>query len=72
MRLLLDTHVFLWYVAGDARVGATTRALIENADEAYLSVASVWEATIKYHLGKLPLPEPPHPWLRVQREQHGF
>jgi PIN domain nuclease of toxin-antitoxin system len=35
-------------------------------------VASVWEATIKYQLGKLALPEPPHPWLSVQRELHGI
>jgi PIN domain nuclease of toxin-antitoxin system len=72
MRLLLDTHVFLWYINGDVRVGRDVRQAIENADVVYLSVASVWEATIKYALGKLALPEPPHPWLAVQREQHGF
>ena len=54
------------------RVGRSTRAMIENADIVYLSVVSVWEATIKFQLGKLPLPEPPHPWLVIQREQHGF
>jgi len=54
------------------RVGRETRRSIENADGVYLSVVSVWEATIKYHLGKLPLPEAPHPWLMVQREQHGI
>jgi PIN domain nuclease of toxin-antitoxin system len=72
MRLLLDTHVFLWFVGGDRRVQAHARANIENAERVYLSVASVWEATIKYHLGKLQLPEPPHPWLSMQRERHGF
>lgn len=72
MRLLLDTHVFLWYITGDRRVGSVVRRSIEYSDAAYLSVASVWEATIKYHLGKLPLPEPPHPWLTIQREQHGI
>ena len=72
MRLLLDTHIFLWYINGDQRVGGAIRETIENAEAAYLSVASVWEATIKYHLGKLPLPEPPHPWLSIQREQHGI
>ena len=72
MRILLDTHVFLWYITGDARVGRETRGLIENSDVAYLSVASVWEATIKYQLGKLPLPEAPFPWLVTQREQHGI
>lgn len=72
MRLLLDTHIFLWYIGGDQRVGESARKTIENADVAYVSVVSVWEATIKYNLGKLPLPEAPHPWLSVQRERHGF
>ena len=70
--MLLDTHVFLWYVSGDQRVGANVRSIIENAQAVYLSVVSVWEATIKYYVGKLPLPEPPHPWLSVQRESHGI
>lgn len=69
---MLDTHVFLWYITGDGRVDRKTRTVIENSDAAYLSVASVWEATIKYQLGKLPLPEPPFPWLVIQREQHGI
>ena len=72
MRLLLDTHIFLWYVGGDQRVGGRLRQAIENADAVYLSVVSVWEATIKYSIGKLTLPEPPHPWLSMQREQHGI
>lgn len=72
MRLLLDTHVFLWYITGDVRVDRNMREAVENADVVYLSVASIWEATIKYGLRKLVLPEPPHPWLSVQREQHGF
>lgn len=72
MRLLLDTHIFLWYITGDSRVGLDMRRLIEDSEVAYLSVASVWEATIKYRIGKLPLPAPPHPWLVVQREQHGI
>ncbi len=72
MRLLLDTHIFLWYVGGDPRVGTSVRSVIEDAETVYLSVVSVWEATIKYYVGKLPLPEPPHPWLSLQRERHGI
>lgn len=72
MKLLLDTHIFLWFIGGDPRVRPQTRAAIENAEVVYLSVASVWEATIKYHLGKLQLPEAPHPWLSAQREDHGI
>jgi len=72
MRLLLDTHIFLWYITGDARISQPMREAIENSEAAFLSVVSLWEATIKYHLGKLPLPEEPHPWLSFQREEHGI
>lgn len=72
MKLLLDTHVFLWFITADERVQPDLRAVIENADVVYLSAVSIWEATIKYQLGKLPLPEKPHPWLQIQRERHGF
>lgn len=54
MRLLLDTHVFLWFITGDAQVTPYVRHAIENSDAAYLSVISIWEATIKYAVGKLP------------------
>ena len=70
MRLLLDTHIFLWYITGDSRIEPAVRRAIEDSDAAYLSVVSPWEATAKYQLGKLPLPEPPHPWLTEQRESH--
>jgi len=71
MRLLLDTHVFLWYISGDPHLPAIFRDRIqEPANEAYLSVASVWEAVMKYSLGKLPLPGPPAEYLPRQRERH--
>ncbi len=71
MRLLLDTHVFLWYISGDSRLPPIFRDQIrDRANEAYLSVASVWEAVIKHQLGKLPLPSPPAEYLRQQRERH--
>ncbi|HEV3263297.1 MAG TPA: type II toxin-antitoxin system VapC family toxin [Gemmataceae bacterium] len=45
-------------------------AIRDPANEVYLSVASVWEAVIKYALGKLPLPEAPAEYLPRQREVH--
>lgn len=49
MKLLLDTHVFLWIISGDPRIPAAFRAVIQDLDnDVYLSVASVWEAIIKY------------------------
>jgi PIN domain nuclease of toxin-antitoxin system len=73
MRLLLDTHVFLWYITADPRLPATFRAAIQDpANAVYLSAASVWEAVIKHGLGKLPLPAPPADYLPGQRDAHGI
>jgi PIN domain nuclease of toxin-antitoxin system len=71
MRLLLDTHVFLWYLSADPQLPVAVRdAIRDPANEVYLSVASVWEAVIKHALGKLPLPEAPAEYLPRQREAH--
>lgn len=71
MKLLLDTHVFLWYLSGDIRLPEFMRESIrDSGNEVYLSVVSIWEATVKYQLGKLPLPEPPTTYLPTQRERH--
>ncbi len=71
MRILLDTHIFLWYISADSQLPAAFRdAIRDPANEVYLSVASVWEAVIKYALGKLPLPEAPAEYLPRQREAH--
>ena len=73
MKLLLDTHVFLWYITADPKLPAAFRAAIQDpANEVYLSVASVWEAVIKLQLGKLPLPTPPADYLPRQRSAHGI
>jgi PIN domain nuclease of toxin-antitoxin system len=53
MRLLLDTHVFLWAVAGSPQLKAPTRRLLEAADEIYVSAVSIWEVAIKAQLGKI-------------------
>ncbi|MFP3562883.1 type II toxin-antitoxin system VapC family toxin [Paraburkholderia sp. SIMBA_030] len=53
MRLLLDTHVFLWVVADDRRLTKEARKLILDADDVFVSSASIWEASIKAGLGKL-------------------
>ncbi|HEX8915363.1 MAG TPA: type II toxin-antitoxin system VapC family toxin [Humisphaera sp.] len=73
MRLLLDTQMFLWYVAADPRLPAPYRAVIQDPENTvYLSVVSVWEAVIKHALGKLPLPEPPAEYLPRLRRLHGI
>ncbi len=54
MNLLLDTHVFLWFVNDDPRLSNHLKDLIEDENNGiYLSLASLWEMSIKYNLGKL-------------------
>jgi PIN domain nuclease of toxin-antitoxin system len=59
MRLLLDTHSFLWFIAGTDQLSNSARDLISDFDnEVLLSVASLWEIAIKMSLGKLRLSRP--------------
>ena len=53
MRLLLDTHVFLWWWQGSAKIDARTRTAIGGADVVLVSAISAWEITIKSRLGRL-------------------
>lgn len=56
MAFLLDTHTFLWFVSGDPQLPASVRDKIKDLDQScFLSVASLWEITIKKQLGKLTL-----------------
>lgn len=56
MRLLLDTHVAIWWLSGDRRLSKSTRKVIEEAPDAYLSAVSLWEIFIKQGTGRLDLP----------------
>lgn len=59
MKLLLDTHTFLWFLMDDPRLSTKARGLIEDAtNEIVISVASLWEMAIKISLGKLQLGQP--------------
>lgn len=71
MRILLDTHIFLWYINKDRKLSKEVRDLVRDPDnEIYLSVISIWESIIKYQSGKLPFPESPEIYLPKQRERH--
>lgn len=59
MRLLLDTHVFLWLQTEPERVGPALPTISDPGNELLLSAASSWEIAIKHGLGRLDLPEPP-------------
>ena len=55
MRVLLDTHTFLWWLDGDRRLSRKARAAIETPSTVVLvSAASAWEITTKARIGKLP------------------
>jgi PIN domain nuclease of toxin-antitoxin system len=59
VRLLLDTHTFLWFLLDDLRLSPTARELIDDpANDIELSPATYWEIAIKISLGKYELPEP--------------
>ena len=53
MRILLDTHVYLWWLQDHPKLSKAGRDRIISASEVYVSSASIWEATIKAGIGKL-------------------
>ena len=60
MKLLLDTHIFLWFITADRRLSLFFRDAIRHPDnQVYLSVISHWEVLVKHQIGKLPLPKAP-------------
>lgn len=59
MRLLLDTHVFLWLLAEPERLGSQIALLEDPGNQLLLSAASSWEIAIKSQLGRLSLPDDP-------------
>ncbi|HJP32380.1 MAG TPA: type II toxin-antitoxin system VapC family toxin [Candidatus Latescibacteria bacterium] len=72
MRLLLDTHVWLWSILEPTRLGPRARELVEDADNhLVLSAASSWEISIKYNLERLPLPEPPGTFILSRLARDG-
>ncbi len=55
MRLLLDTHAFIWWLAGNVRLPVVARrAIADESNEKLVSAASAWEIATKYRLGKMP------------------
>ena len=67
MRLLLDTHVFLWWREENAQLTADVVREISGAEQVFVSVASAWEVAIKVALGKLRLPGPMEPAVEHSR-----
>lgn len=60
MKILLDTHCWLWWLVEPEKLSTIAiEAITHPQNELYLSVASIWEIGIKFKLGKLDLPLPP-------------
>lgn len=69
MRLLLDSHVLLWWLDGDERLGqVAVDAIADGGNDAIVSVATLWELTIKQGIGKLEIDGD----LRTHLTEEGF
>ncbi len=73
MKLLLDMHTLLWFIAGSANLSANARNLIEDAEhEKFVSIASIWETAIKISIGKMSLSAPFDVLFPHQLQINGF
>jgi len=73
MRLLLDTHTFIWFFTGNPKISNQVRVLIENEDnEKLLSTASLWEIAIKHSTGKLSFSRPFEVFITQQLSLNDF
>jgi len=73
MKLLLDTHTLLWFIAGSASLSAYARTLIEDAsNEKFVSIVSIWETAIKVSIGKISLSAPFDVLFPHQLQINGF
>jgi PIN domain nuclease of toxin-antitoxin system len=73
LRLLLDTHAWIWWNTGSARLPASVGSRIsDGADTFFLSAASVWEAVTKHRIGKLPDADPFIAAIEQTIDEDGF
>ena len=70
MKILLDTHTFLWGLSDETKLSERVRRLLPSA-ESWLSVASLWEILIKSQSGKLTLPQPVGPYVMSKLKFNG-
>jgi len=73
MKLLLDTHTLLWFIAGSASLTASARSLVEDTEhEKFVSIVSIWETAIKVSIGKMSLSAPFDVLFPHQLQINGF
>jgi PIN domain nuclease of toxin-antitoxin system len=71
VKVLIDTHTFLWMAAEPEKLPRRAREVCESA-ELVFSVASVWEIGIKWETGRLPLPGSPRDYIALQIKRGGI
>ena len=73
MKLLLDSHIFLRYILGDQKLKSRHRSIItEQNNEAFLSIACLWEICVKQDIGKLTLPRLAAEYVPLERKLHNI
>jgi len=73
VRVLVDTHAFLWWLAGNRRMSGVARDMIDDPRNSVLvSAASAWEITTRHRLGKLPGAAKVAGDVMAAIEDHGF
>ncbi len=74
MRILIDTHIFLWLFDGSKRISADVANFLRQTsqNEFYFSAASAWEIAIKYKVGKLKLPDIPERFVPDRMRRAGM
>ncbi len=58
MKVILDTHAFLWYLLGDPNLSIKAKGIIDTKQNLYFSIVSIWEIAIKINIGKLVIHRP--------------
>lgn len=73
MKVLLDTHAFLWWVSDDPRLSRRARRIIaDSSNQVFFSAASAWEIAIKTALGRLMVASDPQQFVAEQMRMNGF
>ena len=73
MRILLDTHAFLWFILDDPKLSDQARGLIaDGATDVLVSPATYWEIAIKISIGKYALPEPYDVFMQRELASNSF
>ena len=74
MKVLIDTHIFLWFYLEPHRIKRNALQFLENTadNEIFVSHVTAWEIAIKYGIGKLSVPDVPEIWFPDRVRRAGF